>query len=89
MKDTFKNAEDCESIFQSLRVRPDKQVVQEWLNPSTDGVLKVGKKIGFAMQSRPELFPVKEEHAYPEHQNAENDFELNFHPVVSYFCFLS
>jgi len=49
MKDTFKNAEDCESIFQSLRVRPDKQVVQEWLNPSTDGVLKVGKKIGFAM----------------------------------------
>jgi len=37
--------------------------------------------VGFATQKIPDLFPVKEEHAYPEIQNADNEFDFEVVPA--------
>lgn len=77
-----KNKVQDKRINRELNVQPYK--THDFMIPNTKQVLREQGSRSFTKKDRGELFPVLEEHAFPEHQNASNSF--NNQSNVSYFC---
>lgn len=84
MQRTFSNLPDKQDVYNELQIQPEKHIVTDFVNPSfeTSTFNREHGKTKFAMQPRPDLFPVKEEHERPAIQHQDNEFNANMHATT-------